>query len=197
MTPTLTPGMDPTLLDTGVPGLTVTKVEAVAYDTQLKVWFNQFPPGAVGLASHVSYPWHYNPDGTGNHPGIRLPNLTVKLDWSKPIQNQRGQAARVLTHLAERGLYVVEAVGCSDELPAFVDARGFALDDGGERTTTEPWYRNGPVVSHKQVMFGSSWSDIHPPARPAKPDEAIVQLTYTDGILTDAKVVTPNKEAHP
>ena len=181
MTTVLTPGMDPSQIETGIEGLHVTYVDCGSRG--FVVSFNK-PPNDY---TDISVRWEYDADGT---PATKAnPALTLKpqLDWSKPLVASLSETpAKVLASLPDHNLKVVEIKG---EV-FFAKLSGEVLDSGYR-------LKNGPVLGKRRMSIGSTSSFLRPPnwGGPGR-DEAEVQLTYTDGILTGAEVVTPNREPH-
>lgn len=202
----LTRSTRPEDIDTGVPGLSVTTIRV--YPRNAHVTFNNESlldhPAKEGLRE-----FEYRLDGVHEHYPDRMPKLTLRqpaIDWTKPILNRMRPTfpVELVTLVPERNLAAIASTytdGTPWPVPVWVDmATGETASarpsDGQFRVKIENAPPEPVVVKRDYRVQPNGdvyWiASCHAP----RPSEAKIEITLTDGIVTDARVVTANRTKH-
>jgi len=187
----LSEGMDLSLIETGIPGLEVTTIVPDRfYKHRVHVSFNKEPfDDAVCREG-----WGYDRNGypiTKKNPVLKLKKGTLHtVDWSKPIRSSiRKDSLKVVADFPDMNLVAVMFINNHFGAPIWVDrTTGKAVDRQLE-------VENTPLRRHQAIAVGRGGDTVRRVNYTASlnSDEALIELTYTDGIVTEVAVVEPNK----
>lgn len=188
----LTPNTPVDQIDTGVPGLRVTAIrQATSYDGGVAVDFDPAPGGGCGFV-YRKRDGCLMAAGAGQNPPAKLTlRQPPVVDWTKPIRTRHGVAAKVIADLPDHNLKVIDVEGDV----CLVRLNGTNTEQADD---DEPWFENPPVVTTRtyRVVPNGDVLWIASPVGP-RPNEAEIQITLIDGIVSGTCLVSPNREPHP